>query len=62
MAEAVFAGKKIEKLPRRKTAAFLAAPGTILARLFEYFFMGNRPGNTGNGNGQYKKPAYLQRY
>jgi hypothetical protein len=55
MAETIFAGKKIKEFSFGQPFTFYALPYAKFPWLPEYFFMGNRPCNTGNGNRQQKK-------
>ena len=59
MAEAILAGKKVEKLAANKCSTLLAFPHAILSRLSENLFMGYRPRNAGDGDRQGEQPDKL---
>jgi hypothetical protein len=61
MAEAEFAGKKEEKLAANGIGIALTLADAIFARLAEDFFMGDGPGDAGDGESKRKKPYELQR-
>jgi hypothetical protein len=55
MAEAVFAGEQVKKLAPYGVAAGLALADTVVSWFSEDLFMGYRPGNTGDGDGDDEK-------
>lgn len=59
MAEAIFAGKQIEEFPFRERLSLFAPVLAEYPRLPEYLFVGNRPGDAGNGQRQEEKPEDL---
>ena len=50
VAETVFAGEHVSDLPGKYGFAPYAHPGKINPEFFKEFFVGNGPGNTGNGD------------
>ena len=60
MAEAKFAGKKKVEFTAKINVVVFTLTGAVFTRLTENFFMRYRPGNAGNGDGQYKQPYDLQ--
>jgi len=59
MTETILAGKNIKKFPAQNRFTTPGTPFAIIPRLPENFFMGNRPGHTGHGNGEEEEPVYL---
>jgi len=55
VAEAEFAGEQVKKLAPDRAAITLALAGTVVPRLTKDVFMGNRPGNTGDRDGDEEK-------
>jgi hypothetical protein len=60
MTETILAGEEIEEFAGHEGLAFLAIPDTILARLFEHFFMRYSPRDACYRNGEQKKVGHLQ--
>lgn len=60
MAEAIFTSENEEELPDPEAAVLLAFADAVIARLAEDLFMGNGPGDAGDGNGQQEQPDDLQ--
>src|SRR5690348_236577 len=60
VAEAVLTAEDEEELPGDEVLVVLTLVDAIFARLAKYFFVRYRPGNTGNRDGQHKKPYNLQ--
>jgi hypothetical protein len=52
MTEAVFTGEQVEEFSQDKLVAIFTIAGAPLARFSENFFMGHRPCNAGNRDGQ----------
>ena len=59
MAEAVFAGKKIEEFALIPLPAIIASLYAVVPGFAEDLFMSYGPGNTGDGDGQDEQPDYL---
>ena len=59
VAEAVFAGKEIEKLSAGEAVALSRLPLAVFARLAKNFFMSSSPGNAGHGNREHQQPGKL---
>lgn len=55
MTKAIFAGKNIEKFPFNEFVTIFRTLYTKFTYLFKNFFLGNSPGNAGNGQGHYKQ-------
>jgi hypothetical protein len=60
MAETEFAGEEEEKFPARGIRMAFTLANAVFARLAEDFFVGDRPGNAGDGKRQRKQPYELQ--
>src|SRR5579859_1077995 len=60
MAEAEFAGEEEKEFSARGIGMALTLADAVFARLAEDFFVGNRPGNAGDGKRQRKQPYELQ--
>lgn len=56
MAETIFAGKQVKEFSLKDCPALFRTFYTIFSWFPEYFLMGNRPGNTGYRDSQYKQP------
>jgi len=61
MTKAEFTGKQKEELAASRAGMALTLADAIIARFTEDFFMRHGPGDTGNGQGERKKPYELQR-
>jgi len=48
--KAIFAGQYIKELPFKYMLFFCGSFNTIIPWFTKYFFMGNCPGDTGNGD------------
>jgi hypothetical protein len=59
MAETILAGKQVKEFSFPYCFPAPAPVFTIRPWFAEHFFMRNRPGNTGDGYSQYKKPNDL---
>ena len=59
VAKTIFAGEEIEKLPGGQGAALFAPVLAPLARLAEHFFVGDCPGDAGDGEREQKKISEL---
>jgi hypothetical protein len=59
VAEAVLTSEQVKELARDQRAAVPAAPFAELARLAEDFLMRDRPGDTGDRNGEHEEPDNL---
>ena len=59
VAETVFAGEEVEKLPGGQRTTFFASVLAPLARLTEDLFVGNRPGDAGDWERKQKEICEL---
>ena len=59
VAETVFAGEQIKKFAPGESACLAGLPLTIFSRFTKDFFVGDGPGNAGDGNGQHEEPDQL---
>jgi hypothetical protein len=60
VAEAVFAGKQIKKLPSRKRLGLLRFFLAIIPALPKHFLVSDRPGDASNGDSQKQQPRELE--
>ena len=59
MTEAILTSKQVKKLATNQCFGVITTTLAVIPGFPEYFFMGYRPGDAGDGNGEEEEPYYL---